>query len=753
MHTSGTVTVYGTLNISSTAAGHNRQMGNLIIKNGGVLNITAGTYTVTGTITVESGGTLNVNGGTLITSQSSGNSLLVYGIINIGAGRLERKTKMIIYNGGLIKLTAGTGYLAFSGFGSNYSQIDGTFDCQNFLTNTNRSNYSLGYVSVASNTTTGHIRTQTAYTPGGYYSDISAVNNFFGFNDNYGGTVEYYGSTAITLDGSNSRFYYYDLEVNTTGHLKLGYSVCTNLTGNLYLKTGNLNLNAKQINIHGTIIYSAGKYFDASIAGGKVHIAGKTSSIASPCSNYFTSITTGIPVAGGTSIYSQGSTVDIKNPELRFSAAGGGSASISELKIFRSDIVILKDNLTITDLLSIKVGILKTLTNTVFLNNSGTTALESWTVGYSAPSTVGWISGNLKRRCATGYAYDFPVGRTDVSVHSADYLKYRNIKIQLNSVAPSPCFITVNFNTTFIPDVCNSTLSNASENSVSYTQLHPEGWWSVIPDAGITAVSYDAMGYIHGFSSPVLIDDQFGLLKRQDGSILCSDWSTAGGTLNPPGSSGRIHEYSGSVEIGYAQRNGFTSFSEIAIGTTNEPIGLPVELISFSSLCTNNEVKINWSTATETNNHGFTVEKSMDAETWTEIGFVKGAGNSNAMINYSLTDNDVSGLNAYYRIKQTDLDGANKYYGIITSDCSENINDFAINIFPNPANDKIYIQSNSESPGKISVLDITGKILSEYSVENLSQTSEINLQCLREGIYFISVESEGLHSYRKIFKY
>ena len=37
---------------------------------------------------------------------------------------------------------------------------------------------------------------------------------------------------------------------------------------------------------------------------------------------------------------------------------------------------------------------------------------------------------------------------------------------------------------------------------------------------------------------------------------------------------------------------------------------LPVELLSFSSSVNENDVTLNWSTATETNNSGFEIQKS-----------------------------------------------------------------------------------------------------------------------------------------------
>src|SRR5690606_30107536 len=60
---------------------------------------------------------------------------------------------------------------------------------------------------------------------------------------------------------------------------------------------------------------------------------------------------------------------------------------------------------------------------------------------------------------------------------------------------------------------------------------------------------------------------------------------------------------------------------------------LPVELTSFTASLVNNDVILNWQTATEVNNYGFEIERqslSNEQSHWEKIGFVKGNGNSNS---------------------------------------------------------------------------------------------------------------------------
>jgi hypothetical protein len=104
---------------------------------------------------------------------------------------------------------------------------------------------------------------------------------------------------------------------------------------------------------------------------------------------------------------------------------------------------------------------------------------------------------------------------------------------------------------------------------------------------------------------------------------------------------------------------------------------LPVELTSFTAASTGSAtaVVLNWTTATEVNNYGFEVERSLvignqSLENWEVIGFVEGNGNSNSPKDYSFIDacpfgeNPSSG-NLQYRLKQIDTDGSYQYYSTI----------------------------------------------------------------------------------------
>jgi len=85
--------------------------------------------------------------------------------------------------------------------------------------------------------------------------------------------------------------------------------------------------------------------------------------------------------------------------------------------------------------------------------------------------------------------------------------------------------------------------------------------------------------------------------------------------------------------------------------------GLPITLLSYSMEAQGSQTQIDWVTASEENNAFFTIFRSTDNQTYTEIAQITGNGNSQVELAYSFTDpTPAPGIN-YYRITQTDYDG------------------------------------------------------------------------------------------------
>lgn len=62
---------------------------------------------------------------------------------------------------------------------------------------------------------------------------------------------------------------------------------------------------------------------------------------------------------------------------------------------------------------------------------------------------------------------------------------------------------------------------------------------------------------------------------------------------------------------------------------------LPVELASFTSSVSSNNVSLNWSTTRRQNNKGFEIERNSFGTGWKKVGYVDGHGTTNTQQNYT----------------------------------------------------------------------------------------------------------------------
>lgn len=119
--------------------------------------------------------------------------------------------------------------------------------------------------------------------------------------------------------------------------------------------------------------------------------------------------------------------------------------------------------------------------------------------------------------------------------------------------------------------------------------------------------------------------------------------------------------------------------------TVTDPI--PVEFVSFTHRVIENTVQLDWKTASEVNNSGFSVELSFNGKDWSEIGFVEGKGSYAATTDYRYIDYaDTYGIR-YYRLKQVDFDGTFDYSNVIETTAGLRPEKIVLHpAYPNPFN-------------------------------------------------------------------
>lgn len=181
---------------------------------------------------------------------------------------------------------------------------------------------------------------------------------------------------------------------------------------------------------------------------------------------------------------------------------------------------------------------------------------------------------------------------------------------------------------------------------------------------------------------------------------------------------------------------------------TASSVILPVELTEFKAELKGENTLLNWITATEINTDYYYIEKSIDAQSWKNIGKVTAQGNTNESTNYYYTDEkafrDVITEKLFYRLKIVDKDGSQEYSSIRKVQRSPTQ---GISFFPNPAqgNINLKIESDIDSNATLEICDQTGKIvlMREFGVNTGLTNLPLSLEKLATGIYFTKVILNG----------
>lgn len=167
-------------------------------------------------------------------------------------------------------------------------------------------------------------------------------------------------------------------------------------------------------------------------------------------------------------------------------------------------------------------------------------------------------------------------------------------------------------------------------------------------------------------------------------------------------------------------------------------IALPVKLVDFAALAGQHFVKIKWTTATETDNDFFTVERSTDENQWVAIKKIKGAGNSTSLISYEAYDDAPVNGTAYYRLKQTDIDGTVSYSEIKMVTTTVNGQKLSIYPVPNTGNTINIAGISDYKNHEIQLLNTSGHIL----FSSVLSKASVELPSLATGIYFVRVKNK-----------
>ena len=193
--------------------------------------------------------------------------------------------------------------------------------------------------------------------------------------------------------------------------------------------------------------------------------------------------------------------------------------------------------------------------------------------------------------------------------------------------------------------------------------------------------------------------------------------------------------------------------------TAYVPASVPVELLSFSSSVVDDDITLNWTTATETNNSGFQIErretKNERSEDWENIGFANGNGTTTEPQTYFYKDENLSAAKYQYRLKQIDFDGTFEYSNIVEAEILPPGKFSLEQNFPNPFNPstKISWQSPVNSHQTLKIYDVLGNevaiLVNEYRTAGKYE-AEFNASNLSSGIYYYKITAGEFVQTRKM---
>ena len=182
---------------------------------------------------------------------------------------------------------------------------------------------------------------------------------------------------------------------------------------------------------------------------------------------------------------------------------------------------------------------------------------------------------------------------------------------------------------------------------------------------------------------------------------------------------------------------------------------VPVELTSFTAISVENEVELNWSTATETNNQGFEVERKLSNGSFEQIGFVAGFGTTTEPKAYSFTDEKLETGNYTYRLKQIDFDGTYTYSSEVNVEVELPLEYSLEQNYPNPFNPSTTIKYSVAEDGfvKLAVYNLLGEEVA--TIVNTTQKAGryevvFDGSQLSSGVYVDRIETANFTSSKKL---
>lgn len=192
---------------------------------------------------------------------------------------------------------------------------------------------------------------------------------------------------------------------------------------------------------------------------------------------------------------------------------------------------------------------------------------------------------------------------------------------------------------------------------------------------------------------------------------------------------------------------------------------VPVELAAFHAQVERNQTELQWSTASETNNLGFQVERRQAAQAWQAIGFVPGHGTTTQTRYYNFVDRDLQPGEYTYRLRQVDFNGAFEYSPEISVNVNVPQRFLLAQNYPNPLLTsqgftviRYELPHATPQPVALRIFDLLGHEVRRLVNENQAagyyearwDGRRANGERVAAGLYFVELRSAGLRAIQKL---
>jgi hypothetical protein len=387
---------------------------------------------------------------------------------------------------------------------------------------------------------------------------------------------------------------------------------------------------------------------------------------------------------------------------------------------------------TFTGILAIGTSTLDLNSNRLDVTNSAIGAITSGAAGYILSETNVAVNPSIMRwymRTTTGaHVYPFGVAGSkipftfNITVAMAGASDYIDVSTRATAANDNlPWAGASNF-----AAVSNMYSPNLPSANGSIPDVI-DRWWDVTNSSAVTAsLTFSYRGTENTLTGPNVAPAAVGA-QYWDGAHWMPNNATYGSSAGVSGAT-----------IGSVTTPAVNKFCPWILSSVLNP--LPIELLNFDVSCVNNKAKLEWCTASELNNHHFTIEYSIDGVNFEPIGTIAGSGTTEFKHCYSFIANSTIGDIGYYRLVQTDINGNSKTFNVVSLEACDNLS--GNTVLTNNGTKEVGVLVNSLSDATIDlyVYNSLGQILEIKSLEIKKgyNTLRVNLNNVSNALYYIS---------------